>query len=261
MGAEISVDELTVRYRSKNGNFVDALGPISIHVEAGEKVALLGPSGCGKTTLLKVAAGLLKPTSGRVLIDGEEPDLPRRRGEIGVVFQKPTLLPWRSVLENVLLPLRIRGRTDDRVKRKAVNLLRAIGLGGFEHSYPNELSIGMQQRCALARAMIQSPRVLLLDEPFAALDEMNREMLNFDMLRLCEPTHITALLITHNVYEAVLFSDRVVVLSARPGQKVTEVRVDLGPARDPRLLESERYYEHVISVRKALRIPRLMMAS
>lgn len=260
MGARIVVDELTVRYRLKSGDLINALGPISLEVENGERVALLGPSGCGKTTMLKVTAGLLRPSSGRVLMDGEDPSLPRRRGEIGVVFQKPTLLPWRSVLENVLLPLRIRGDVDGRLERMAIDLLHAIGLKGFERSYPNELSIGMQQRCALARAMIQSPKVLLLDEPFASLDEMNREILNFDLLRLCEPNGVTALLITHNVYEAVLFSDRVIVLSERPGRKVTEVRVDLGKERDPRVLESERFYEHIIRVRKALRLSRLEVA-
>lgn len=220
----VVIDSVEMRYESKRGSVV-ALEPTSLEVERGSFTTIVGPSGCGKSTLLKLIAGLLTPSAGRLRVVGE----PARAGnrDIGIMFQSPVLLPWRSVLENVLLPLdaiNIRG-ADDR--ERAAGLLASVGLGGFEDRYPAELSGGMQQRVALCRALIVEPQLLLFDEPFGAVDAMTREQLNDLVMGICSAADTTAILVTHDIEEAVYLGDQVVVMSARPGRVIKKVDVDL----------------------------------
>jgi NitT/TauT family transport system ATP-binding protein len=193
-----------------------ALNGINLSIEDGEFVSILGESGCGKTTLLRIAAGLVAPSSGNVLMDGIAISKPGR--DMGFVFQQSVLLEWRTILENILLPVEI-FRLDVRAHRqKALDLLTMLGLSGFENHYPIQLSGGMQQRASIARALILSPSVLLMDEPFGALDAITREQMNSELLRIWSLSKTTALFITHDIGEATFLSDRVVLLGSRPGQ-------------------------------------------
>lgn len=204
---------------------VHALDGISLEVRANEFITLVGRSGCGKSTLLRIIAGLLPATEGRVVIDGETVHGPRR--DVSFMFQRPALLPWRSVIDNVLLPVEIH-RLDTRAYRKrAVELLELVGLEGFGERRPWELSGGMQQRAALCRALIVSPRILLMDEPFAALDALTREELSLELQRIWTEHRTTIVFVTHSIEEAVLLADRVVVMSPRPGRILEEVPVTL----------------------------------
>jgi NitT/TauT family transport system ATP-binding protein len=247
--AAIVVDGVAHTHRGQSGQ-VEALRRIDLSVPAGQFVAVLGPSGCGKTTLLRILSGLQSPSSGRALLAGEPPVAARRRRAIGWLAQEDGLLPWLSVLDNVRLPLRIArqtvklpllraprslqfawrsaSRSDDDGEAAEV-LLRRVGLGGSSRQYPHELSGGMRQRAALARAVVARPRFLLLDEPFAHLDELTRERLGELLLELRSETESppTTVLITHSVSEALLLADRVVVLSARPGQVLLDRTIDL----------------------------------
>jgi NitT/TauT family transport system ATP-binding protein len=214
------------------GSGVNALAPLDLDVARGEFLSLLGPSGCGKTTLLRIIAGLTEPSAGerRLALAGGE----RRAtssGRIGFVFQDPTLMPWATVLGNVLLPFRIAGRVGPAERDRALTELRAVGLAGFERAYPRQLSGGMRMRVSIARALVTDPDLLLLDEPFAALDEITRMALNDDLLRLWESRHATIVFVTHSVFESVYLSTRIAVLSARPGHIVAELAVDLPQPR------------------------------
>ncbi len=207
-----------------------ALDNVNVEVQAGEFVSIVGPSGCGKSTLLKIAAGLLVPSDGSVDIHG---------GSMGYVFQFPTLLPWRTVLANVGLPLELH-RSE---RNEAAELLRRVGLEGFEHAYPRELSGGMQMRAALARALVTRPDLLLLDEPFGALDAITRHRLNEELLDLWQRDHWAALFITHNVGEAVFLSQRVLVMSPRPGKIVGSYEVPFEFPRSPELRATAAFAE------------------
>jgi len=210
---------------------LEVLRDISFGVEPGGFVSLIGPSGCGKTTLLKLIAGLLKPTRGSLLIDGQSPLDARKRGILGFAFQRPTLLPWRDVRHNILLPLEIlpkNGRGDPEA------ILATVGLEKFAGAYPAELSGGMLQRVALARALIHNPRLLLMDEPFGSLDEITREDLNLELLRIWNDLKPTIVFVTHSLREAALLSDRVIILGRLPAQKKMEVTI---PFSRPRTLE------------------------
>jgi NitT/TauT family transport system ATP-binding protein len=204
---------------------IHALSDISLSVREREFVTVVGPSGCGKTTLLKILAGLVPLTSGTVSVDGRPVAAPRR--DIGIVFQNPVLLPWRTVMENVLLPAEVQGIPLADARRRARDLLKMVGLADFEDKYPMELSGGMQQRAAISRALVSDPRLLLMDEPFGALDAMTREQMNLDLQRIWRESGKTVLLITHSIPEAVFLGDRVVVMTPRPGRIARIVEVPM----------------------------------
>jgi NitT/TauT family transport system ATP-binding protein len=229
---------------------VAALRPLDLRIEPGEIVALLGPSGCGKTTLLRLLAGLLEPTTGTV---ARQPNV-----GTGFVFQRPVLLAWRSTLAHVLLPWELHGRPRAEGEARARALLELVGLGGFERHRPGQLSGGMQQRVAIARALIERPSVLFLDEPFSALDEMTREDMNVELLRVfeVEPELEAAVLVTHSIEEAAFLADRVVVLSGRPGTVLGTVETGLPRPRTLDHKDSERFVQCVAELRHLLRSSR-----
>jgi NitT/TauT family transport system ATP-binding protein len=254
-GADIRIGGVSHVYRSLDGSEVPALSGISLDIRDREFVAVVGPSGCGKSTLLRIIAGLLAPTEGGVSIGGKPVREPR--DDVGIVFQTSTLLPWANVLTNVLFPLSLRGRADATARRGALDLLRLAGLAGFEKKMPRELSGGMQQRVAICRALVTNPGVLLMDEPFGALDALTREEMSLELLRICERDPKTIYFVTHSVAEAVLLADRVVVMSTRPGRIADIVPIDLPRPRSfdfvdlPAFLTSaRRIRDHIFGERK-----------
>jgi len=230
----ISLNRVTRVFNSRDGDQVTALQDVSLEIGRNEFITLVGPSGCGKSTLLRIVAGLILPTAGRASIGGEEITEPR--AETGIVFQAPTLLPWASVLDNVLFPLRMMHRIDSGSTDKAMALLKLVGLNGFESKSPRELSGGMQQRVAICRALVHDPDILLMDEPFGALDALTREEMTMELLRIWGERPKTVLFVTHSITEAVVLADRVVVMSPRPG-RIAEI-IEIGLPR-PRSFESE----------------------
>jgi NitT/TauT family transport system ATP-binding protein len=220
----ITLTDVSQTFSGRAGD-VAALRHVDLGVDRGEFVAVVGRSGCGKSTLLRLIAGLMRPTSGRILVDGAPVTGPRR--DVALMFQRPALLPWRTVLDNVMLPAEVFGWPRRQRRREAGELLEKVGLAGFEKRLPHELSGGMQQRVALCRALIQRPRLLLMDEPFSALDALTREELAVELQRIHMQLRTTVLFVTHAISEAVLLADRVVVLSARPGQVRKVVDVDI----------------------------------
>jgi NitT/TauT family transport system ATP-binding protein len=229
---------------------LEALEHISFDVRYGEFVCLVGPSGCGKSTLLRIVAGLLPPTSGQVYLEGKSQTKATRR--IGLVFQDPTLLPWRTVQENIGLPLELMGCSSDEIRQRTKALVDLVELSGFEAEYPAHLSGGMAQRTAIARALAQNPEILLLDEPFGALDALTRERMAIALLRIWERHQRTMLMVTHSVEEAALLADRVVILSARPGRVVDIIPIDLPRPRAPDLRMAPRFQDIACSIRNAL---------
>ncbi|TMM40614.1 MAG: ABC transporter ATP-binding protein [Actinobacteria bacterium] len=220
----IALTDVSQTFLGRTGA-VEALRGMDLQVDNGEFVAVVGRSGCGKSTLLRLIAGLLTPTSGRILVDGTPVVGPRR--DIAMMFQRPALLPWRSVLHNVMLPVEIFGWRRSEHRQTALRLLEMVGLTGFQKRLPHELSGGMQQRVALCRALIQRPRLLLMDEPFSALDALTREELSVELQRIHMELRTTMVFVTHSIDEAVLLADRVVVMSQRPGQVRKVVEVDI----------------------------------
>ena len=220
-----------------------ALEGIDLAVGTGAFVSLLGPSGCGKSTLLRIIAGLAPPTSGSVLRREET-----RGGGIGFVFQEPTLMPWASVWDNVFLPLRLAGTPRRAAAAPIAAMLEAVGLKGFERVYPRELSGGMRMRVSIARALVTGPGLLLLDEPFAALDEMTRFKLNEDLLRLWQERRCTIVFVTHSVFESVFLSNRIVVMTPRPGRVAADVPIDLPYPREDALRTAPDYAERCRAV-------------
>jgi len=220
----IRIDAVSQTFRGRRGR-VEALKDIDLDIAAGEFLAVIGRSGCGKSTLLRVIGGLLEPSSGSVTVAGDLVTEPRR--DVAMVFQRPALLPWRPVLDNVLLPIEIFGRNRAESRDQAERLLEMTGLAGFATKLPHELSGGMQQRVALCRALIQNPKVMLMDEPFSALDALTREELAVELQRIHIELGTTIVFVTHSIGEAVLLADRVAVLSSRPGRlnKVVEVPI------------------------------------
>ncbi len=214
------------------GQPVAAVKDVSFHFRKGDLTALLGPSGCGKTTVLKMMGGLIPASSGVLELDGRKISGPFPG--VGVVFQAPTLMPWRSVLGNVLFPMEVLGRNDARAKTRAAEMLNLVGLEGFEHAYPRQLSGGMQQRVALCRAIIHEPSILLMDEPFGALDELTRLEMNDLLLDLRRVTGATVLFVTHSISEAIYLSDQVVVFSKRPSIVIKELKIDIAYPRTPK---------------------------
>jgi NitT/TauT family transport system ATP-binding protein len=221
---------------------VTALDPIDLEIGHGEFLSLLGPSGCGKTTLLRIIAGLSPPSAGErhLALDQADAKAPAT-GRIGFVFQDPTLMPWSTVLGNVLLPFRLAGRVGSAEHERAAAELRAVGLAGFERAYPRQLSGGMRMRVSIARALVTDPDLLLLDEPFAALDEITRMALNDDLLRLWEGRRATVVFVTHSVFESVYLSTRIAVMKPRPGQIVANLAIDLPQPRARALRTSPGY--------------------
>ena len=234
----IAVQHLRKEYGTSRGPVL-ALLDIDFGVAEGEFVAIVGPSGCGKSTLLKILAGLLPATAGEVRLRSVAVTGPRR--DVGFVFQSPVLFPWRTVLDNVLLPVDVQrlGREDNR--SRALGLLALVGLSGFEHRYPWELSGGMQQRVAITRGLIHNPAMLLMDEPFGALDAMTRESLNLELQRIWLECRETVVFITHSIAEAVFLADRVLIMTARPGQIVEEVAVAIPRPRSLDLLAAPEF--------------------
>lgn len=231
-----------------------ALRDVSLSVRAGEFLSIIGPSGCGKSTLLRVIADLLAPSAGRVAINDHTPQVARRARECSVVFQSPTLMEWRSVTRNIELPLEITGAPRAERQARAAQLLDLIRLREFAARYPRELSVGMQQQVAIARALASRPSILLMDEPFGALDEITRERLGRELLDIWARTHVTILFVTHSVGEAVRLSDRVAVMSPRPGHVERVIDIDLPRPRPTDIRELPRYWELLREVRAALHL-------
>jgi NitT/TauT family transport system ATP-binding protein len=229
----IRIDRIRKLFLTREGE-VEALRDISLHVAAGEFVAIVGASGCGKSTLLRMIAGLIQPSSGQVLLDGSPVTAPR--AETAMVFQAATLLPWADVLRNVTFPLRLMKQAGAGTEARARALLATAGLTGFERRLPRELSGGMQQRVAICRALLQEPRVLLMDEPFGALDALTREEMSLELLRIWQGREMAVVFVTHSIPEAVLLADRVVVMSPRPGRVAEVIEIDLPR---PRSFEQE----------------------
>jgi NitT/TauT family transport system ATP-binding protein len=230
-----------------------ALDGIDLTIGRGEFVSLIGPSGCGKSTLLRLIGDLTRPTSGRVSVNGKPANEARLGREYGIVFQAPVLFDWRSVEDNVRLPLELLRVERGERARRARTMLELVDLGDFGRHYPHQLSGGMQQRVAIARALAVEPAILLMDEPFGALDEMTRERMNSEVLRIWQQTGTTVVFVTHSIPEAVFLSTRVVVMSARPGRITRVVDVDLAQPRNEDTREEPRYFELVTEVREALR--------
>jgi NitT/TauT family transport system ATP-binding protein len=230
---------------------LEALAEASFTVAPNEFLSIIGPSGCGKSTLLRILGGLARPTAGRVLFHGAPLLEPQRK--IGFVFQQPNLMPWRSTLRNIMLPLEIEGMPSEEAGRRAEEMLKLVGLCDFADTLPRDLSGGMQQRVALARALIHDPEVLLLDEPFGALDALTRERLNWELQRIWQARRKTVVMVTHNIQEAVFLSDRVLAMSPRPGRIEREVVIDLPRPRPQEDLYDARFVELTRILREALR--------
>lgn len=227
-------------------NGVHALANVDLRVDAGEFVSLLGPSGCGKSTALRLIAGLLKPDAGEIAFPGGKP-------ELGFVFQEPTLMPWRTALDNVRLPLELKGIARGDAEARSKIALGRVGLEGFENSFPRELSGGMKMRVSIARAIAAAPKLLLMDEPFAALDELTRQSLNDDLLKLAREDGLTVIFVTHSVFESTYLSSRVVVMTPRPGRVAAEIALPAPAARDAHYRLTPEFAADAAKIAKALR--------
>lgn len=233
-------------YRTQDGD-VETLKPLDFSILDGEFVSVVGPSGCGKSTLMKMVAGLLPITSGELLVSGERVEGPQTN--VGIVFQSALLLPWRSVIDNILLQAEIRNLPKEPTRIRASQLIDMAGLRGFENKYPWQLSGGMQQRVAILRALLHDPPVLLMDEPFGALDAMTREKMNLELQRIWSASKKTVMLITHSIPEAIFLSDRVIVMSDRPGSIAATYDIDLPRPRTLDMMGSPEFAIHAKKVR------------
>jgi NitT/TauT family transport system ATP-binding protein len=243
----ISLAGVAKTYRTRRGDLVHALQDIALEVREEEFVSLVGPSGCGKSTLLRMVAGLTPPSAGVVRVRGAEVRAPFP--DVGIVFQSAVLLPWRTVLDNVLFSIEMLGQRRDSARDRALALIELAGLGGFERRYPWELSGGMQQRVAICRALVHDPGLLLMDEPFGALDAMTREEMGFELLRIWEERRKTILFVTHSIAEAILLADRVVVMTPRPGRLARVLEVGLPRPRTAAMEFDARFREAAEEIR------------
>ena len=244
--------QLSVAYISPQDKPLPALGPVSLDIRSGEFLCVVGPSGCGKSTLIRALAGLQRPTSGSIRLEGEP--IARPVPQLSVMFQDANLLPWRTALDNIALPLELAGIKQDERRALARKLLPRLRLEGFADAYPAELSGGMAQRVALGRVMIRQPRVLLLDEPFGALDAMTRESISLELLALWRDAKPTVVMVTHDINEATLLADRVIVLSSRPGAVVADVAIGLPRPRTMQLIYADAFLALVKRLRDAIRL-------
>src|SRR5687767_12523713 len=249
----IVIESVEAVYDAADGDLV-ALDGIDLSFERGEFVSIIGPSGCGKSTLLRIVGGLMAPTHGQVLVEGKAPREAQRDKQVGFVFQDPSLLPWRTVSDNVRLPLQVNRRRTPRDPERLVDL---VGLSAFKRYYPHQLSGGMQQRVAIARSLVTSPSLLLMDEPFGALDEITRSAMRYELLRIwraeAEDRDTTVLFVTHSIAEAILLADRVVVFTPQPGRVAADIRIDL-PRPRPEEVETEpAFLEYSRQLRSLLR--------
>ena len=252
--AAIAIDRVSMTFGAPGSpDTVRALQDVSLTIRRRELVSLIGPSGCGKSTLLRLIGDLLSPTSGSLLVNGKTPRQARLARDYGIVFQQPVLYDWRTVEQNVQLPLEVMGVPRPEGQARTAQLLKLVGLEEFARRYPWELSGGMQQRVSIARALSFRPSVLLMDEPFGALDEMTRERLNRELLNVWAETETTLVFVTHSIAEAVFLSDRIVVMSPRPGRVETVLTVDLPRPRGPETRDLPRFFELIAEVRHNLR--------
>jgi NitT/TauT family transport system ATP-binding protein len=253
----IDIEDITVRFRTPDGPLV-ALEHVSAHIEPRSFLTVVGPSGCGKTTLLKVLSGVLAPSAGEVRFDGRPLREAAMTGHIGYVFQRPMLLPWRTALDNVMLTMEVTRKQISQRERQAEarRWLEIVGLKGFDERRPHELSGGMQQRVSIARALVFQPQILLMDEPFAALDEITREVMQDELLRLWSRIDTTVVFITHSIPEAVLLSEKILVLSARPGRIIETIEVPFERPRTEAIRGLARFAEITQHIRRHLRAGR-----
>jgi NitT/TauT family transport system ATP-binding protein len=249
----VEVRALTKVFNVGRPNAVDALVDIDLTIESGEFVSLIGPSGCGKSTQLRLIANLLEPTTGEILVNGKPARQARLDQDYGMAFQHAGLFEWRTVAKNVELPLELKGWDRAKRRHRAMEMLDLVKLSDFADHMPWQLSGGMQQRVAIARALAAHPALLLMDEPFGALDEMTREHMQVELLRICRETSTTVVFVTHSIPEAVYLSTRVVVMSPRPGRITDIIDVDLGSSRDVETREAEAFFKKITQVREALR--------
>ncbi|MBB5694095.1 ABC transporter ATP-binding protein [Muricoccus pecuniae] len=249
----IAVEGVTKRFRLEGGREFTALDDVSLSLAEGEFVTLLGPSGCGKSTILRLVAALEEPSAGRVAVEGRPPAELSRQHRLGVAFQDHALLPWLDVASNIALPFKVAGMRVDA--ERVAGLIRLVGLSGFEKARPRQLSGGMRQRVAIARALVLKPDVLLLDEPFGALDAVTRRGMNIELQRIWTEQRTTTLLVTHDVGEALFLSDRIVVLSGRPGRVVRVVDVPFERPRHPSIMRSDLFHGMSDDLTEALHPP------
>lgn len=243
----IEIKGVAKTYRTRDGE-VPSLRPIDFTIADGEFVVVVGPSGCGKTTLLKMIAGLLPPSSGEIRIEGRAVTKPH--GDVGIVFQTAMLLPWRSVFRNVMMPVEVKNLPRDTYEKRAQALLKMVGLEGFEQKYPWQLSGGMQQRASICRALVHDPKIMLMDEPFGALDAMTRERMNVELQRIQRETRKTMLLITHSIPEAAFLADRILVMTERPGSIAAVYDVPLARPRSLDVLADPVFVELTQTIRR-----------
>ncbi len=248
---EIMLDNIGMTYKTNDGRDVTALTSVTLDIRKGEFISLLGPSGCGKTTLLRIIADLLTPTQGNISVGGETPRQARLKQRYGIVFQSAVLYDWRTVRKNVMLPLEIMHVPKEERIDRADKMLELVGLSDFANHFPGQLSGGMQQRVGIARALAIRPEILLMDEPFSALDEFTREKLHDDLLRIWRKTNKTVVFVTHNISEAVYLSDRVCVLSPHPGRLSAVVDIDLPRPRTAQLKSTPEFTALVAKVRSS----------
>jgi NitT/TauT family transport system ATP-binding protein len=244
----IDVRGLGKTYATNIGESVQAISHVSLNANPGEFISLVGPSGCGKTTVLRILAGLVGGFTGSVAVGGSSLHGPSR--DVGVVFQEANLMPWRNAMANVMLPVQVLGLNRQKYLAKAKSLLEMVGLRGFDEKLPSELSGGMRQRVAIARALIHDPKVLLMDEPFGALDAMTRDTMNIELGRIAAASKKTVFLITHSIQEAVFLSDRVFVMSKRPGHVIAEIPIELPRPRDLYAISTPEFADAVLRIRR-----------
>lgn len=250
MSVHLSARNLTVDFAAPGGGVLRALGPVSFEIPPGQFVTVVGPSGCGKSTLVRIFAGLQPPSDGDALVEAQPLRKPSPR--VGMMFQQANLMPWRTIKENIALPLELAGITKAEREQAVEDLIPILGLEGFQAAYPGEISGGMAQRAALGRLLVQRPEALLLDEPFGALDALTREQVSIDLLRIWRETQQTVVMVTHDINEAVFVSDRVLVMSRRPGRIVADITVNVPRPRQPEQVYQPDFVATAQQVRAAI---------